>query len=88
MRSTRNQCGLLGSVMLSRLSPSPALHRTQCSCVRSFLLCERVGKNQNTVEKVALEKAKTAAESTASENATSESTARKTDDSGGPYCSL
>ena len=46
-------------------------------CVR-----ERSGKGEDTVEKVALEKAKTAAESTASENATREFTARKTDDSG------
>ena len=46
-------------------------------------MLERGGKDQNIVEKIALEKANTAAESTASENATSESTARKTDDSGG-----
>ena len=41
-------------------------------------MLERGGKDQNTVEKVAI-----AAESTASENATSVSAARKTDDSGG-----
>ena len=39
------------------------------------------------MEKVALENARTAAESTAPENATSESTARKTDDSGGTSAS-
>ena len=43
---------------------------------------ERGRKDRNTVEKVALEKVKTAAESTVSENATTVSTARKTDDSG------
>ena len=35
-------------------------------------MSERCGKDQNTVEKVALEKAKTSADSTVSENATSE----------------
>ena len=40
-------------------------------------MSERGGKEQNTVEKVALEKAKTAAESTVSENATTEFTARR-----------
>ena len=46
-------------------------------------MSDRGGKDQNTVEKVALENAKTAAESTASKKTTTESTARKTDDSGG-----
>ena len=54
---------------------------------KSSSLCQRGGTDQNTVEKVALENAKTAAESTASENATPEPTARKTDDSGGTSAS-
>ena len=69
----------------SRLSPSPELNRIQSldTCKEFFAVSERGGKDQNTAEKVALEKAKTAAESTVSENATKESTARKTGGSGG-----
>ena len=47
-----------------------------------FAVSERGGKAQNTVEKVALQKAKTPALSTVSENATTESTARKTGSGG------
>ena len=81
----KNQRGLLASVMESRLLPSPALNRIQCSRHVQGVVSESSGKVPNIVEK---EKAKTAAESTASENATSESTSRKTDDSGGTSASL
>ena len=50
-------------------------------------MSERGGKDQNTVEKVALEKAKIAAESRVSESATTESTERKTGGSGGTSAS-
>ena len=49
-------------------------------------MSERGGKDQNTVEKVAVEKAKTAAESTASKNTTLEPAAMVPDDSGGTKC--
>ena len=60
----KNQCGLLASVMESRLSPLTALTRSQYSldtCKEFFVVLERGGKDQATAEKVALEKAKTAA---------------------------
>ena len=83
----KNQRGLLASVMESRLSPPRALNRIQCSrhCKEFFTVSERCGKDQNTMEKVALEKAKTETESTVSENATTE--ARKTGVSGGTSAS-
>ena len=48
----KNQCGLLASVMKSRLSP----------CKEFFAVSERGAKDRNTLEKVALQKAKTAGE--------------------------
>ena len=75
----KNLSGLLASVMKSRMSPSLVLNRIQGSRhVQRVLCCVR--ENQNTAEKVALEKAKTAAESTASKNTTSEPAATVSDD--------
>ena len=60
----KNQCGLLGSEMISRLSSSSgdeSHSRLSTRAKSSSTVSERSGKGQDTVEKVALEKAKTAA---------------------------
>ena len=62
-----NQHGSLESVMNSRTSQPLMLNIIQCSRhVQRFLRCQRgVGKDQNIVEKVSLETAKTATEESA-----------------------
>ena len=57
------------------------------TCKEFFAVSDGGGKDQNTVEKVALENAKTAADPTASKKTTSEKAAGVPDDSGGTSAS-
>ena len=84
MRSTRISVDEIQVVTLTGAES----HSVLPTRAQSSSLCQREGgKDQNTVEKVALEKAKIAAESTVFENATTESTARKKGGSGGTSAS-